>query len=177
MERDAAVGIHIRLLAHRHAHQILSTGTLTPPSNSSLCRFAPAPATCAESAAPCETPRPKNSLPARQPLRSACVSHFRQAVVSLCARTTALPSRRTLLFPGNVVAEFADDAVSQTSQHGGIARKLIGGHLPFKLAQVDPQALMPAAKCLDFRCRIGVPFKGRSEEHTSELQSRQYLVC
>src|SRR3712207_8394251 len=25
--------------------------------------------------------------------------------------------------------------------------------------------------------QFGSPFKGRSEEHTSELQSRQYLVC
>src|ERR1039458_6835907 len=148
MERDAAVGIHIRLLAHRHAHQILSTGTLTPPSNSSLCRFAPAPATCAESAAPCETPRPKNSLPARQPLRSACVSHFRQAVVSLCARTTAPASPRKLLFHCKVLSHFTDDAFSQGTKHGGIARKLVGDHLPFKLAQVDPQALMPVAKCL-----------------------------
>src|SRR3712207_7450626 len=26
-------------------------------------------------------------------------------------------------------------------------------------------------------CAMGVYFAGRSEEHTSELQSRQYLVC
>src|SRR3712207_7701386 len=27
------------------------------------------------------------------------------------------------------------------------------------------------------RGRLGLPQQGRSEEHTSELQSRQYLVC
>src|SRR3712207_8725299 len=28
-----------------------------------------------------------------------------------------------------------------------------------------------------FRCNLSADFIGRSEEHTSELQSRQYLVC
>src|SRR3712207_7069142 len=31
----------------------------------------------------------------------------------------------------------------------------------------------PVRRCLDRDCRL----QGRSEEHTSELQSRQYLVC
>src|SRR5438445_9048500 len=39
-------------------------------------------------------------------------------------------------------------------------------------ARPQPWRLLPAFGALRFRC-----VRGRSEEHTSELQSRQYLVC
>src|SRR3712207_9374731 len=41
-------------------------------------------------------------------------------------------------------------------------------------AQVTPGELMPRAQEYD---TVGRLYRGRSEEHTSELQSRQYLVC
>src|SRR3712207_8986118 len=43
-----------------------------------------------------------------------------------------------------------------------------GGALAFRARQVGGDA---------HRLRLGVPAALRSEEHTSELQSRQYLVC
>src|SRR3712207_7758639 len=53
-----------------------------------------------------------------------------------------------------------------------------GGHAPLRWAR--PQA---AGHLRDLRAglpgadRLPVPVRLRSEEHTSELQSRQYLVC
>src|SRR3712207_8159453 len=41
-------------------------------------------------------------------------------------------------------------------------------HPPFGRIEVDPYLCIGCQKCIS---------KGRSEEHTSELQSRQYLVC
>src|SRR3712207_7999336 len=44
----------------------------------------------------------------------------------------------------------------------------------------EPPRVRPAAPRRGSGCRIGVRSRcpeGRSEEHTSELQSRQYLVC
>src|SRR3712207_7686754 len=38
-------------------------------------------------------------------------------------------------------------------------------------------AVTPAARATRARARPPRPARGRSEEHTSELQSRQYLVC
>ena len=58
---------------------------------------------------------------------------------------------RKLLFRYKVLAQFADGAFSDGEQHGGIAGKLIGGHLSFKLIQVDSQTLMGVAKCLELR--------------------------
>src|SRR3712207_8844125 len=47
------------------------------------------------------------------------------------------------------------------------------------LPQTPPvkQAIARDAKLLMELLRTGSKSKGRSEEHTSELQSRQYLVC
>src|SRR3712207_7439425 len=54
--------------------------------------------------------------------------------------------------------------------------------------QVGREARLPGARLLDLRAQLGEPCRERapaaeehalqrSEEHTSELQSRQYLVC
>src|SRR3712207_7847831 len=59
----------------------------------------------------------------------------------------------------------------------GAARRLGGaGHAPARQADPDPRAATPAGSLRhggDPRRRGAA----RSEEHTSELQSRQYLVC
>src|SRR3712207_8370093 len=48
-------------------------------------------------------------------------------------------------------------------------------HTPFaERVNTAPSRAMPAAST---RRTTGRPWRARSEEHTSELQSRQYLVC
>src|SRR3712207_9273730 len=58
-------------------------------------------------------------------------------------------------------------------------RRVRGGHLPLASAQrgraVADRHQPGALSALDVPDRL--PRRGRSEEHTSELQSRQYLVC
>src|SRR3712207_8004540 len=59
----------------------------------------------------------------------------------------------------------------------GANTRIEGWHDPARLAQIFDQALTVASQApvLEVRIPWGPPF--RSEEHTSELQSRQYLVC
>src|SRR3712207_6972615 len=60
------------------------------------------------------------------------------------------------------------------SRHAGVARAAVLVGPP--VFQLVPEALEPLAAerlALEEALREG----GRSEEHTSELQSRQYLVC
>src|SRR3712207_7071690 len=48
---------------------------------------------------------------------------------------------------------------------------IVGGDMAASLSQWrEPRAILEL-------CRLGVAARERSEEHTSELQSRQYLVC
>src|SRR3712207_6967279 len=49
------------------------------------------------------------------------------------------------------------------------------GDAPFVVRAADLDELFDRSK--DLRERIRERFEWRSEEHTSELQSRQYLVC
>src|SRR3712207_7732224 len=46
-----------------------------------------------------------------------------------------------------------------------------------KLFDVPPNAFRPAPKVWSAVARLTPKENARSEEHTSELQSRQYLVC
>src|SRR3712207_7527868 len=53
-----------------------------------------------------------------------------------------------------------------------------GGALRRPLARDEPEPLDRRSELMDMgRGSGGTPFTFRSEEHTSELQSRQYIVC
>src|SRR3712207_8765244 len=44
-------------------------------------------------------------------------------------------------------------------------------------ALLDPPTVDVTARCVSMLAQLGDKSERRSEEHTSELQSRQYLVC
>src|SRR3712207_8638631 len=71
-------------------------------------------------------------------------------------------------------------------RHGERDAGIAGGRLDERVARLDGAALLGVAdhrhgRAVLHRARRVVPFElgkdDRSEEHTSELQSRQYLVC
>src|ERR1017187_10792399 len=67
------------------------------------------------------------------------------------------------------------------STNSVVSRKVWSG-IPWSLAAFDSQVLLhPALVLLEnsvvFAQREALPLVGRSEEHTSELQSPMYLVC
>src|SRR3712207_7574165 len=78
-------------------------------------------------------------------------------------RSTLFPY--TTLFRSNVVVAAHNEATSAGSAEG------LPTHLVLGLL-AEPEGL--AAKAM---VEQGVSLDARSEEHTSELQSRQYLVC
>src|SRR3712207_8188000 len=81
-------------------------------------------------------------------------------------RSTLFPY--TTLFRSDLDHEVADalDAVAVQGEGLGVLAEADGGHLE------------QAALDLGAEVRVGLdPVDDRSEEHTSELQSRQYLVC
>src|SRR3712207_8972759 len=76
-------------------------------------------------------------------------------------------SRATVVTPANIVAATPPISASVVA-----AFLLFGGRnagTPFAIASTPVSAVQPAANARSA--------KKRSEEHTSELQSRQYLVC
>src|SRR3712207_7353836 len=79
---------------------------------------------------------------------------------------------RSTLFPYTTLFRSADDldALGQPAREPGAADDGVGGVVVpgGQLLEVEHQPRAAAAH--DVGC-------GRSEEHTSELQSRQYLVC
>src|SRR5947209_14703264 len=96
-----------------------------------------------------------------------------------CLFSTRQPPRSTL-FPYTTL--FRSDRVAYTGQPGSYAEANV----------VQAESLIPLPQDLSFEQGAAFPLQGmtahyliheyrkpkpRSEEHTSELQSRQYLVC
>src|SRR3712207_8196117 len=76
---------------------------------------------------------------------------------------------RSTLFPYTTLFRSHQQIVGRVARAPFFARARLGGHQA-RLGRVNhlPQQL---------NVPNGVLSRGRSEEHTSELQSRQYLVC
>src|SRR3712207_7431804 len=81
-------------------------------------------------------------------------------------RSTLFPY--TTLFRSLVQHDLADEPVEVGGDELGAQRRLVD-----LLERRDPQRRHPQA----LRAGEVLPDRARSEEHTSELQSRQYLVC
>src|SRR3712207_8672834 len=83
---------------------------------------------------------------------------------------------RSTLFPYTTL--FRSGALGEVLQQEALPVELVGrGDGPGLLQQAE-RRLLRAARGLDHRLVFGrVLVRLRSEEHTSELQSRQYLVC
>src|SRR3712207_8046182 len=62
----------------------------------------------------------------------------------------------------------------QVELHLALAPPAAAVHAP---GQVAPHVVAPAADAVEQHVRSAGGDRVRSEEHTSELQSRQYLVC
>src|SRR3712207_7907441 len=71
-------------------------------------------------------------------------------------------------------AGYSTLAVNCAASVGRRASLPLGGHDASRLPAGASRAKTAASKTVT-QCEILLP--GRSEEHTSELQSRQYLVC
>src|SRR3712207_6096186 len=76
--------------------------------------------------------------------------------------------------------------LAQLADRLGYHRYWLAEHHGLSLAGPSPEILIGPVAAATERIRVGSggvmlphysPFKVRSEEHTSELQSRQYLVC
>src|SRR3712207_8341344 len=80
---------------------------------------------------------------------------------------------RSTLFPYTTL--FRSRTMQSNQAKGVIARQAGGRRLFAAFDPVEPAP--PAAPRLVSAVRRTEPVPGRSEEHTSELQSRQYLVC
>src|SRR3712207_7936809 len=80
---------------------------------------------------------------------------------------------RSTLFPYTTLFRSVCDrrpAVQDIRQELARAGQILGGHLP--------EGCLAAIFIADSSPAVRMPFANeRSEEHTSELQSRQYLVC
>src|SRR3712207_6852944 len=74
---------------------------------------------------------------------------------------------RSTLFPYTTLFRSAGEHPGQGGEGGGVKVRA-RGKVP------DPGGVVPAGR--DDAGPVGAE-RGRSEEHTSELQSRQYLVC
>src|SRR5947209_14851899 len=57
-------------------------------------------------------------------------------------------------------------------KNGRVSRRI-----PARVTSLSPPSITKALRCLHPRCHRSTLSMPRSEEHTSELQSRQYLVC
>src|SRR3712207_3885483 len=68
---------------------------------------------------------------------------------------------------------FVSDVIS--SYQGQVQLESSGKTLSTSVFSIDPAKLYTIAPTLEFE--EGSALRSRSEEHTSELQSRQYLVC
>src|SRR3712207_7829947 len=84
---------------------------------------------------------------------------------------------RSTLFSYTTLFRSARSAVGGRLPAGGVARRVVLRLVGQELVVVRAERMLAAGARLDDvvqDVRVGRP---RSEEHTSELQSRQYLVC
>src|SRR3712207_6968752 len=91
-------------------------------------------------------------------------------------RSTLFPY--TTLFRSRGKSIQTVDVAGATSQD--LAEMMVGRSVSFTTAKkaAEPKEVVLSIKNLEVDENRGIPaVKGRSEEHTSELQSRQYLVC
>src|SRR3712207_7719715 len=73
----------------------------------------------------------------------------------------------------SIQTELAETIV-EGSAGGGVVRAQVTGAREFRGISIDPSAVDPDdVEVLEDLITVAI----RSEEHTSELQSRQYLVC
>src|SRR3712207_8456369 len=82
---------------------------------------------------------------------------------------------RSTLFPYTTLFRSAAAAQHHPYQDGAAE----GGDKPARLAWIHTRVTCSFVACTasSLEPASGFPCDGRSEEHTSELQSRQYLVC
>src|SRR3712207_7315901 len=81
---------------------------------------------------------------------------------------------RSTLFPYTTLFRSLAEALPLVAHVAIRTRGTVVG----SLAHADPASELPAvALALDAELVVRGPSGARSEEHTSELQSRQYLVC
>src|SRR3712207_8499405 len=78
---------------------------------------------------------------------------------------------RSTLFPYTTLFRSCRDLPTELLWLGGDSRCRARSREKALSLPSEPCATRPHARCSAERCRL------RSEEHTSELQSRQYLVC
>src|SRR3712207_8145293 len=90
------------------------------------------------------------------------------------ARSTLFPY--TTLFRSLEAVPAAPHRPALLLPLGGARVTAPGGALPGGAARRDARLEPPAGRRAAGPLRAA-PARGRSEEHTSELQSRQYLVC
>src|SRR3712207_7482090 len=86
---------------------------------------------------------------------------------------------RSTLFPyttlfRSILPWTRSDAVRPGGETNELAVRAVGARLTFTVNGVEVAAVEDATPA---EGRVGLFVGGRSEEHTSELQSRQYLVC
>src|SRR3712207_7599888 len=82
-------------------------------------------------------------------------------------RSTLFPY--TTLFRSDVVGQVGDESVG-----GGIEGSVVEAE---GVTVVDPDVVIISHGPAQGGENVRVELQGRSEEHTSELQSRQYIVC
>src|SRR3712207_6929288 len=99
-------------------------------------------------------------------------------------RSTLFPTRRSSDLGVTVDIEVTDEAVeitatARTADRTGVEMEALTSVAVAGLTVIDMvKAVDPRAAITDVRLLAKSGGKsGRSEEHTSELQSRQYLVC
>src|SRR3712207_8902889 len=80
---------------------------------------------------------------------------------------------RSTLFPYTTLFRSDDDGTERAVDAGWV----VGGAAPAVLDRLLGQAPRPSADGAQLKVNMVLARLPRSEEHTSELQSRQYLVC
>src|SRR3712207_7157249 len=82
---------------------------------------------------------------------------------------------RSTLFPYTTLFRSPSPATNRSNSACALRARCSGP--PGEETRVTPQVGLARARRSSARRRRTVPEPPRSEEHTSELQSRQYLVC
>src|SRR3712207_7252337 len=83
---------------------------------------------------------------------------------------------RSTLFPYTTL--FRSQVLDHVAHEHGVERRLVEDRVEQAgLADVEPESLASEPRGVEARLHAHRDPAPRSEEHTSELQSRQYLVC